>query len=331
MTFDSFIGNKKIIDRLRAKLREGRFPHGLIFSGPQGVGKHTCALMIAKSLNCTNAVAGDFCNECANCRKINAGSHSDVMTISVEEEASRIKIDQIRRVLTMLDFQPLEGRNKIFIIDPADLMNAEAANALLKGLEEPPENSFFILITVNVHELLLTVRSRCQVYNFTPLTLGDMRQHGVSDELVVRWSEGSIGQARRLDVTRLKSERELMLDFLETTVAANEEQFQDLLGASADLGRAKQGFEERMKILAVLLADILYLKEDLTGKLVNVDIRDRLVKIANRASVDRIIGMSDFLGFIESSLKSHVNRQMLTDMLALTGNEILNDFLTESR
>jgi DNA polymerase III delta' subunit len=331
MTFDSFIGNRKIIDRLRAKLREGRFPHGLIFSGPQGVGKHTCALMIAKSLNCTNAVAGDFCNECANCRKIDAGSHSDVMTISVEEEASRIKIDQIRRLLTTLDFQPLEGRNKIFIIDPADLMNAEAANALLKGLEEPPENSFFILITVNVHELLLTVRSRCQVYNFTPLTLDDIRQHGVSDELVVRWSEGSIGQARSLDVTRLKSERELMLDFLETTVSANEEQFQDLLGASADLGRAKQGFEERMKILAVLLADILYLKEDLTGKLVNLDIRDRLVKIANRASVDRIVGMSDFLGFIESSLKSHVNRQMLTDMLALTGNEILNDFLAESR
>ena len=86
-----------------------------------------------------------------------------------------------------------------------------------------------------------------------------------------------------------------------------------------------------MKILAVLLADILYLKEGLEGKLVNQDIRDRLAKVANRASVDRIVKMSDFLGFIESSLKSHVNRQMLTDMLALTGNEILNDFLSESR
>jgi len=332
MNFDSFIGNRKIIDRLRAKLREARFPHGLIFSGPTGVGKHTAALMIAKALNCTQATTpDDFCDRCPSCRKIEAGTHPDVMTISVEEDASQIKIAQVRHVLSILEFQPLEGRNKIFIIDPADMMNAEAANALLKGLEEPPESSYFILITVNVHELLLTVRSRSQVYNFTPLALDELRQHGVSDDLVLRWSEGSIGHARSLDVARLKSERELMLDFLETVVTSTEEQFQDLLGASADLGRAKQGFEERMKILAVLLADVLYLKEGVDGKLVNQDLRDRLAQVVKRASVDRIVKMADFLGFIESSLKNHVNRQMLTDMLAITGNEILNDFLTESR
>jgi DNA polymerase III subunit delta' len=332
MNFDSFIGNRKIIDRLRAKLREGRFPHGLIFSGPAGVGKHTAALMIAKALNCTQATAPDaFCDLCPSCRKIEAGTHPDVMIIGVEEDASQIKIAQVRHILSILDFQPLEGRNKVFIIDPADMMNAEAANALLKGLEEPPENSFFILITVNVHELLLTVRSRSQVYNFTPLALDDLRQHGVSDDLVLRWSEGSIGHARSLDVDRLKTERELMLDFLETVVTSNEEQFQELMGTSSDLGRAKQGFEERMKVLAVLLADVLYLKEGVDGKLVNQDLRERLAKLATRASIDRIVQMADFLGFIESSLKSHVNRQMLTDMFAITGNEILNDFLTESR
>jgi DNA polymerase III subunit delta' len=331
MNFNSFIGNPKIIDRLRAKLREGRFPHGLIFSGPAGVGKHTAALMIAKALNCTKATApDDFCNRCPSCRKIDSGTHPDVMTITVEEDASQIKIAQVRHILSMLDLQPLEGRNKVFIIDPADLMNAESANALLKGLEEPPENSFFILITVNVQELLLTVRSRSQVYNFVPLALNELRQHGVSDDLVLRWSEGSIGHALNLDVTRLKSEREFMLDFLETIVTAREEQFQDLLGASSDLGRAKQGFEERMKILAVLLGDVLYLKVGLDAKVVNQDIRERLANVADRASVDRIVKMADFLGFIESSLKNHVNRQMLTDMLALTGNEILNDFVTES-
>jgi DNA polymerase-3 subunit delta' len=332
MNFDSFIGNRKIIDRLRAKLREGRFPHGLIFSGPAGVGKHTAALMIAKAMNCTQATAPDqFCNECPSCRKIEAGTHPDVMTITVEEDASQIKIAQIRHVLSVLDLQPLEGRNKVFIMDPADMMNAEAANALLKGLEEPPEKSFFLLITINVHELLLTVRSRSQVYNFTPVSVDELRQQGVSDDLVLRWSEGSIGHARSLDVARLKTERALMLEFLETIATAGEEQFQDLLGASSDLGRAKQGFEERMRIFAVLLVDLLYLKERLDAKLVNQDIRDRLAAVASRISVDRIVKMSDFLGFIEFSLKHHVNRQMLTDMLALTGNEILNDFVTESR
>jgi len=327
VTFDSFIGNRKVVERLRAKLRQDRFPHGLIFSGPEGVGKHTCALMIAKALNCSRAAAGEFCGDCSSCRKIDSGTHSDVMTISVEEEATQIKIAQVRQLLGILDLQPLEGRNKVFIIDPADLLNAEAANALLKGLEEPPEKTFFILITVNVHELLLTVRSRCQVYTFVPLTLEEIRHHGITDELIVRWSQGSIGRARSLDVTRLKSEREMMVDFLETAVTASEEQFQDLLGVSADLGRAKQDFEGRVAILSVLMTDVLYLKEGLPDRVVNIDLGDRLTKIASAVSVTRLIRMSEFLRFIEASLKNHVNRQMLADVLALTTNETTSNWL----
>jgi DNA polymerase III delta' subunit len=321
MKFDSFIGNRKIIERLRAKLREGRFPHGLIFSGPQGVGKHTCGLMIAKALNCVNPSPGGFCDECPACRKIESGVHADVSTITVEDEATQIKIAQVRQVLGMLDLQPLEGKNKVFIIDPADLLNAEAANALLKGLEEPPENTFFILITVNVHELLLTVRSRCQVYNFTPLTLDEIRRNGVTNELAVRWSQGSIGRARSLDLERLAGEREVVFDFLETVINAREEQFQDLLGVSADLGRAKQEFDSRMEIMAVLLADLVYIKEGAPERAVNVDVQDRLSGLAARISTDRLVRMGEFLRSIESNLKTHVNRQMLTDVLALTGNQ----------
>jgi DNA polymerase-3 subunit delta' len=324
MGFDTFIGNPKIVDRLVRKLREGRFPHGLIFSGPEGLGKHTCALMIAKALNCTNSQPDDFCDECSSCRKINSGVHPDVMTISVEDEASQIKIGQIRRILNVLDFQPLEGRNKIFIIDPADLLNAEAANALLKGLEEPPANTFFILITVNVHELLLTVRSRSQVYNFTPLTLHEIRQHGITDELVIRWSQGSIGRARSLDMSQLKSEREIVFDFLETALTATEDRFQELLGVSAEIGRAKQDFETRMTLFAMFIADLLYIKEGLSGKVVNIDFQDRLTGLAKRATVEQLIRMSDFLRTIESGLKSNVNRQIMTDMLAMSGNEIVH-------
>jgi DNA polymerase-3 subunit delta' len=321
MQFDSFIGNQKIMDRLRKKLREGRFPHGLIFSGPAGVGKHTCAVMLAKALNCTEASAGDFCDACSSCRKIESGTHPDVTTITLEEDASQIKIAQVRQLLSMLDLQPLEGRNKIYIIDPADALNAEAANALLKGLEEPPENSYFFLITVNVQELLFTVRSRCQVYNFTPLTLNEIRRHGITDELTVRWSQGSIGRARALDIVRVKSEREVVLDFLETVIVSKEEQFQDLLGVSAELGRAKQEFESRLEILAVLIADLLYTREGVAERIVNVDLKDRLQKLAGRVPVERLLKMADFLRFIESSLKTHVNRQMLTDVLAITANE----------
>src|SRR5215469_18517587 len=321
MRFDAFIGNQKIVARLRRKLREDRFPHGLIFSGPEGVGKHTCALMLAKGLNCRNAQAGDFCDVCTSCRKIDSGVHPDVQLITVEEDATQIKIAQIRQLLTMLELQPLEGRNKVFIIDPAELLNAEAANALLKGLEEPPENSFFVLITVNVHELLRTVRSRCQTYNFTPLTIDEIRQHGIADELTVRWSQGSIGRARSLKIAELKTERAIVLDFMETVANAKEEHFQDLMGVSAELGRAKQEFESRLAIMAVLIADMLYIKEGKQEGLVNVDIRDQLVDLASRESTERLIKMGECLRFIESSLKTHVNKQMLTDVLAITGNE----------
>src|SRR5437867_2621591 len=273
-SFDSFIGNRKIIERLQTKLRAGRFPHALIFSGPEGVGKHTCATMIAKALNCTKAAPGDFCGECSSCRKIDSGTHPDVMTISVEEDAAQIKIGQVRQMLRILDLEPLEGRSKVFIIDPADLLNPEASNALLKGLEEPPQNSVFILVTANFRELLLTVRSRSQLYNFTPLTAEEMRRSGVSDELVVRWSQGSIGRALSTDRTQLESERALVLDFLETAVSAGEDQFQQLLTLSADFGRPKQDFEHRMMILSVIIADVLYLKEDLPARVINIDVLD---------------------------------------------------------
>jgi DNA polymerase-3 subunit delta' len=321
MRFDSFIGNRKIVDRLQTKLRQDRFPHGLIFSGPEGVGKHTFAVMLAKALNCRNAEPGDFCDECSSCRRIGAGTHPDVVTVSVEDDATQIKIAQVRQILGLLNLRPMEGRNKVFIFDPANLINTEAANALLKGLEEPPENSFLILITVNVQELLLTVRSRCQVYNFTPLTLDEIQKHGISDELAVRWSQGSIGRARALDLVRIKSEREIMFDFLETVLKAKEEQFQDLLAVSAELGRAKQDFESRIVVLAVLLADVLYFMEGVPEKIINIDLRDRLQALAAKVRIERVLKMAEFLRFIESSLKTHVNRQMLSDVLAITGNE----------
>ena len=324
MSFDRFIGNQKILQRLTRKLRQGRFPHGLIFSGPEGLGKHTLALMIAKALNCMKADPGEFCDECSSCRKINAGSHPDVMTLAVEEEATQIKIAQVRRLLGMLDLHPLEGRNKVFIIDPADLLNAEAANALLKGLEEPPANTFFLLVTVNVHELLLTVRSRCQVYNFTPLTLDEIRQQGITDELLIRWSHGSIGRARSLDIAQLKHDRDLILDFLETALTAGEEHFQELLAVSADVGRAKHDFENRLGLFAVFLADLLYIKEDVPEKIVNIDLREQLASLAQHATVDQLIRMSDFLAVMESNLKSNVNRQILTDVFALSGSKILH-------
>jgi DNA polymerase-3 subunit delta' len=319
MGFDNFIGNRKIIERVRTKLREGRFPHGLIFAGPEGVGKHTCALMIAKALNCTARGPADFCDTCSSCRKIHANTHPDVLVIGVEEEASQIRIAQIRQALRTLDFQPMEGANKVFIIDPANLMNLESANALLKGLEEPPDNSFFILIAANIQELLLTVRSRCQVYHFPPLTTEEIRRHGIEDQLIIRWSQGSIGKARSLNPERLKARRDELLAFLETAAGAADQDFRDLLAAGADISRSKQDFGNDMTVLSVL--HLLFISEGMCEKVVNLDIEIRLKKLSFVLTSERLIQMAGFLRVIETSVKSNVNRQILLDVFALMASE----------
>ena len=334
MRFDDFIGNRKIIERLRLKLREGRFPHGLIFTGPEGVGKRTCALMLAKALNCAQAAPGEFCDECTQCRKIDAGTHPDVLTVGLEEDAAVIKIDQIRSLLQTLELRPLEGKNKVFLIDPADAMNPASANALLKGLEEPPDNSYFILLSPNPQSLLVTVRSRSQTYPFIPLTLEEMRTFS-NDELALRWSRGSIGRLKTLDLEALRERRAIALDFLETATRAGDEDFRSLIGASADLSRTKGDFEPNMDTIAILVEDLLYLKEGVGGKIVNVDLEKELSRLADEIAPEQFLRIADFLRTIEIHANNYGNRQMLTDVLALTANtsvaKLADDIPAKSR
>jgi len=331
MGFDSFLGNRKNIDRLQEKLRQERFSHGLLFSGPDGIGKRTCALMVAKALNCLNSAPGDFCDACSQCHKIDAGTHPDVIRIELEEDASEIKISQIREAIRMLGFHPLEGRSKVFLVDPASLLNPSSANALLKGLEEPPENNYFILVTNNLHAMLATVRSRCQSYAFTPLALEDLRKFGgSSDELTLRWSRGSIGALRTLDAPALKAQRDVILNFIETAILATEEEFRDLIAVSKEVAGTKQDFGTHLAMIGVMLTDLIYLKEGFSDHIVNFDIRSRLERLAENISTAQLIRLTEFLAVMESSMKTHVNRPMLTEVLALTANIALTKILDDN-
>jgi DNA polymerase-3 subunit delta' len=271
----------------------------------------------------------DFCDECAQCRKINAGVHADVVLIQPEEDGAAIRISQIRNLLETLALRPLEGTHKVYIIDPADSMNDAAANALLKALEEPPEDCSFILVSANPQALLVTVRSRCQTYAFAPLTLGEMRSFG-SDELALRWSRGSIGSLKAIDLAALRNRRDSALDFLETAVHAKEEQFVDLISASADLARSKADFEPYLDSLAVLMEDLLYIREETASRIVNVDIEPRLRKLSGVIPPEQFLRIAEFLRTIEINLERNVNRQMLTDNLALTANANVDKFANDN-
>ena len=316
MAGSQLIGNRSIVERLEAKLQSGRLAHALIFSGPEGVGKHTCAVWIAQALNCT-APGPTPCLECGPCRRIGDGTFTDVTTVTVEPEASQIKISQIRDLRSLLALEPLEGRATVTIIDPADAMTPGGANALLKSLEEPPSTSYFFLITAKPQELLPTIRSRSQTYHFAPLTLEELRRSGVTDELTLRWAQGSIGRALKAEPASLRQGRDEMLAFLERALMDDRPTLGALIGTGGKLGRDKEDYQDRLRMLALLVRDILLFKEGFRDRLINIDVRDRIERQAELVDIDRLLNIYEGLKFIDLNLKYHLNRDLMTDSLVL--------------
>lgn len=323
------IGNEKTIGQLQSKLKSGRLSQAMIFSGPEGIGKRTSALRIASSVNCLGTAPAP-CNSCQQCLKVTSGIHPDVITITVRPDASQVKIEQIRNMLHMMNLEPFEGKAKFFLIDPADKMTTGASNALLKAMEEPPARTYFILITQNVNELLVTIRSRSQIYHFFPLTLSQIRLSGIEDELIVRWSEGSIGRGIDTDPTLLRERRDMLFIFLEKAMNAQEKELAQLLTAGIDLSRAKDDYPEFLHILGILVFDLILIFEGLDHRIVNIDIETKLKELVARVTLDRLVQVADCIKFIESNFKSYLNRQLTTDFLSLTLNETTGKFLAQN-
>src|ERR671925_430637 len=160
MGFAEIIGHHRQIQTLRLALAKRRLHHAYLFIGPEGVGKRTLALALAKAIHCSE-MADDFCGRCVNCARVQDGNHSDVRFIEPLSGKKEISIQQIREIEKQLNFRSFSGGKKIAILDPATLLNLSSQNALLKTLEEPPQDSLLILIACNAGALLPTIRSRC--------------------------------------------------------------------------------------------------------------------------------------------------------------------------
>ena len=200
MSFKEIIGHRRPIRLLQRAILNDRLPNAYLFLGPEGVGKRLTALTLAKTLNCEQR-SDDCCEQCLPCRKIEESNHPDVSVIGPDGQF--IKIESIRQLQRSLTYRPYEGRKRVCVIDGADHMKAEGANALLKTLEEPPGNTLLVLLSAEREVLLPTIISRCQ-----PVTFGSLPMDEVASVLcgrasmdereaaaVAMLSQGSLGRA----------------------------------------------------------------------------------------------------------------------------------------
>jgi len=191
--FEDVVGQEHVAMTLKNALKNDKLSHAFLFTGPRGVGKTTCARILAKVLNCLDR-GDDFepCNKCDSCNSFNNSSSS--FNIIELDAASNNTVEHIRNLNEQVRFQPQKGTHKVFIIDEVHMLSQAAFNAFLKTLEEPPEYAVFILATTEKHKIIPTILSRCQIYDFKRIPVSRMvthlesivKQEGLMIELQVR-------------------------------------------------------------------------------------------------------------------------------------------------
>src|SRR4026208_1020167 len=174
-TFDTVIGQAHITTTLKNAIKNQQLAHAFLFCGPRGVGKTTCARILAKTINCENpSKEGEACNECHSCVTFNNGTSLNIHEL---DAASNNSVDDIRALVEQEGFPPQAGKYKVYIIDEVHMLSASAFNAFLKTLEEPPSYAIFILATTERHKIIPTILSRCQIFDFSRIKVEDMVKH----------------------------------------------------------------------------------------------------------------------------------------------------------
>jgi len=308
---------------------DDRIGQSLLFAGPRGVGKFQFALALAQALNCQRPIdhdrtpagvlAGDACEECVACRRIASGEHLDVQVF--KPDGLFIKVERMRELAREAQFRPYEGRRRVCIIDEAERMNPASANSILKTLEEPPDSSLLILVTSKPYQLLETIRSRCQMVNFSTLAQDELEtvirkevDSNANDSeirLLARLAQGSIGRALEIDLTGYNQRRATMIELIEA-MAINHDVIR-LLAAAEHFGKKleKEEFEQHIETMLVLLNDVFYLKLGMPlERLTNSDLGSRLERAAEAVTIEQIAGWVDRFEVLLVDLTRNVSRQL---------------------
>lgn len=359
MPFLDFHGNPGVVHRLRDMLARNRFPQAVILAGPEGSGKYTLALMLAQAMNCLNPVLTeglpDFCGKCTNCTRIAQSqdletlsaeavetreslretdkketrlfiqTHPDVLVIPPDPPQLVIKMDQVRRVIDTIYFRPGEARERVYIFTTSAFMK-EAANSLLKVLEEPPEFATIFLLTENAGEFLPTIRSRSTIITLAPLSVREVEQYLAQHRpewkppqraLVARLSDGALGKARNFDIAAYVAARAHALTILNVALRGGEHS--ELFKATETYRAGAEGREKTdnlLKTIYSLLQDLLFLNSGTPDLVRNIDITGELKKLAESADFSWIATAADRLNEVERGMRRNLLRSLSLDAFA---------------
>jgi DNA polymerase III subunit delta' len=330
MAFADIIGQDTAISVLRRALQHQRIPHAYLFAGYDGVGKKYTAITLAKALNCKQLTA-DACDHCSSCHKIETGNHPDVRVI--EPDGQTIKIEQIRALQHDVGYKPYEGRRKVYIIDSAEALGVEAANALLKTLEEPSADSILILVTTNQYALLPTVISRCQLIRFItlgvePLTTLLVQKKRILPEqarLIASLSEGCPGRALAMDMADTLKKRAVVEEVL-NTLSSGLQDVRIVFAKVELLLEEKAAIQEFLDIMLAWYRDVYILGERGNPALIaNADVIDRLAHTATMLSVRQLRRLFDIVYQAKLDIAHNANLQLALEVMLMSLIEVYND------
>ncbi|MDO8535984.1 MAG: DNA polymerase III subunit delta' [Candidatus Omnitrophota bacterium] len=316
LSFESLKGQDSAVNYLKASLRNNRISHAYIFSGPDGVGKRLAAVNFAKALNCNSPVSGLGCDRCSSCKRIDSASHPDIFILKPEEEGDSIKIDDVRALIKDVYLKPFEARKKIYIIEGAEYMKHEAANALLKTLEEPPADSVIILLTENIKALFHTIVSRCQVVKFFPLKLKEVeeiliKEYSLSQDdahTLSHLSGGRLGEALKFNEEDIFTKRSLLIDKLMSGSKADFD-FDDI---------PKEDIRIYLDMILAWYSDIMNMKAGAHDyMLVNIDKKDTISREAVRLSFDRIEEIINSVIAAIMHIEQNANQKLAMSVLGM--------------
>ena len=322
MGFSQIVGHQKQVEIVRQALNHGRLHHAYLFVGMEGVGKKTIALGLAKAIHCS-AATGDFCGECADCARIQDGNHPDVRIIEPLAGKKEISIQQIRELEKELNFRSFSGKKKIAILDPANLMNLSAQNALLKTLEEPPQDSLLILIAANGGALLPTLRSRCLRISFGPLARDLISGFLVSRkglaaetaEFLAAMSLGSLGAVVSIDTQELLERRREWVRLISGVRAGD---YRAAIDAAEALAGSKEDSLRFLEWIESWFRDLLvYSATQNPQAVVNVDMLPQIQQQSAATDCERLFSRIAEAKAAVGGIQRNLNRRMVIEDLLL--------------